>query len=33
MDSGKSWLRIELVLDWKFILSVTLSALVLHRLL
>ena len=33
MDYGKSWLRIEIVVDWKLLLSLALSALVLHRLL
>lgn len=29
MEFGNSWLRVELVVDWKLILSITLSAVVL----
>jgi hypothetical protein len=29
MDSGKSWLRIEIVVDWKLFLSITLGAIML----
>lgn len=29
MEFGNSWLRVELVVDWKFVLSITLSAVVL----
>ncbi|ADW68008.1 hypothetical protein AciX9_0941 [Granulicella tundricola MP5ACTX9] len=32
MDSGKSWLRVEVIVDWKLFLSMTLGALVLYLL-
>jgi len=32
MDSDKSWLRIEVVVDWKLFLSIALGAIVLRLL-
>jgi hypothetical protein len=33
MDYNRSWLRIEIVIDWKLFLSITLAAVIRHLLI
>lgn len=33
MDYNRSWLRIEIVIDWKLFLSITLGAVIRHLLI